>query len=54
MWIPGEGYSDQAGHAVITNGYGQGYADATDNLGWGSYNTGKGEHGHFVVFKLAS
>ena len=50
--------ADQAGHSVITNGYGQGSGDATDNLEWGAYTTsnntsGKGEHGHFVVYKLS-
>lgn len=58
IWTPGAGYDSQAGHIAITNGNGQGYSDATDNLGWGSYNnnktdSGKGEHGTFVVYKLS-
>ena len=57
IWEPEEG-SPEAGHIAITNGNGQGYADATDNLGWGVYSSnngdsGKGEHGHFKVFKLS-
>lgn len=55
---PGGDYASQAGHIAITNGNGQGYSDATDNLGWGAYNnakadSGKGEHGRFVVYKLS-
>lgn len=51
-------YERQAGHIVITNGYGQGFSDATDNLGWGIYSnnkseSGKGEHGTFKVYKLS-
>jgi len=60
IWEPEAGgdYASQAGHIAITNGNGQGYSDATDNLGWGSYNnskteSGKGEHGRFVVYKLS-
>ncbi len=61
IWVPGEdaAFEDQPGHIAITNGNGQGYADATDNLEWGSYNnakagdSGKGEHGTFVVYKLS-
>ena len=58
VYIPGEGYGDQAGHIAITNGNGQGYADATDNLQWSNYNnnkgdSGKGEHGKFLVYKLS-
>ena len=51
-------YGNQAGHIVITNGYGQGFSDSTDNLGWGIYSnnkaeSGKGEHGKFKVYKLS-
>ncbi len=60
IWEPesGSSYNDQAGHIAITNGNGQGYSDATDNLGWGTYSnnkaeSGKGEHGRFVVYKLS-
>ncbi len=60
IWEPESGstYDDQAGHIAITNGNGQGYSDATDNLGWGTYSnnkaeSGKGEHGRFVVYKLS-
>ena len=61
IWVPGDNasYDDQPGHIAITNGNGQGYADATDNLEWGSYNntktgdSGKGEHGTFIVYKLS-
>jgi hypothetical protein len=60
LWMPDSNseYADQAGHSAITNGYGQGSGDATDNLEWGAYTTsnntsGKGEHGHFVVYKLS-
>ncbi len=58
IWTPGEEHNDQAGHIAITNGNGQGYADATDNLQWGNYSnnkadSGKGEHGKFVVYKLS-
>lgn len=60
IWEPeaGSKYGNQAGHIAITNGYGQGYSDATDNLGWGTYTTGKadsgkGEHGRFTVYKLS-
>lgn len=61
IWEPESGgsHTDQAGHIAITNGNGQGYADATDNLGWGTYSnnksdSGKGEHGRFVVYKLSA
>ena len=58
VYIPGEDYGNQAGHIAITNGNGQGYADATDNLQWSNYNnnkddSGKGEHGKFLVYKLS-
>ena len=58
IWNPGDSHEDQAGHIAITNGNGQGYADATDNLQWGNYNnnkgdSGKGEHGTFVIYKLS-
>lgn len=59
IFIPEEGmYEEEAGHIVITNGYGQGLSDATDNLGWGIYSnnrteSGKGEHGTFKVYKLS-
>ena len=58
VFIPGEGYENQSGHAFITNGNGQGYSDEVDNLRWDDFvsagcGNGKGEHGHFVVFKLA-
>ena len=61
IWVPGDdaSFEDQPGHIAITNGNGQGYADATDNLEWGSYNnakvgdSGKGEHGTFIVYKLS-
>lgn len=51
-------FKSQAGHIAITNGYGQGYADATDNLAWAQYSnnnddSGKGEHGKFYVYKLS-
>lgn len=52
------GYADQAGHALVTNGYGQGNADMTDNLDWANFTrdnntSGKGEHGTFYVYKLS-
>ena len=58
IWTPGEGYENEEGHIAITNGNGQGYADATDNLQWANYHdnrsdSGKGEHGSFVVYKLS-
>ncbi len=57
VYIPGEGYDNQAGHAVITNGNGQGYADEVDNLRWddfksGGSGSGKGEHGTFRIFRV--
>ncbi len=57
VFIPGEGYENQAGHAVITNGNGQGYADEVDNLRWDDFKSagagsGKGEHGTFKIFRL--
>ncbi len=60
VWKPDPNgpYADKEGHIEITNGYGQGYADAPDNMGWADYTSsyggsGKGEHGTFVVYKLA-
>lgn len=58
IFVPGEGYDNQAGHIAITNGNGQGYSDSTDNLAWGRYTTsrsdsGKGEHSKFYVYKLS-
>ncbi len=58
VFIPGDGFEDQAGHAFITNGNGQGYADEVDNLNWDDYKSsdagnGKGEHGTFVIYKLS-
>ncbi len=59
VFIPEGGkYESEAGHIVITNGYGQGLSDTTDNLGWGIYSnhkaeSGKGEHGTFKVYKLS-
>ena len=48
--------SNEPGHISITNGNGQAYADETDNLDWGVFNSsknaGKGEHGTFRVFRL--
>lgn len=58
VFIPGDGYEDQAGHTFVTNGNGQGYADEVDNLSWDDYksngsDSGKGEHGKFVIYKLS-
>lgn len=60
IFVPGsdEKFSEEKGHAFITNGFGQGYADATDNLEWRRYSgtktgSGKGEHGKFYVYKLS-
>lgn len=57
VYIPGDGYENQHGHALITNGNGQGYADEVDNLRWDDFvsrgaGNGKGEHGTFKIFKL--
>ncbi len=57
VFIPGKGYEHQAGHAFITNGNGQGYADETDNLRWDDFKSrgigdGKGEHGTYRIFRL--
>lgn len=57
VFIPGAGYENQSGHALITNGNGQGYADEVDNLRWdnfvsGGAGNGKGEHGTFKIFRL--
>ena len=57
VFIPGEGFEDQAGHAFITNGNGQGYADEVDNLRWDDFKSsgagnGKGEHGTFKIYRL--
>ncbi len=57
VFIPGEGYENQAGHAFITNGNGQGYADEVDNLRWDDFKSqgagnGKGEHGTFKIYRL--
>jgi hypothetical protein len=60
IWVPGsdEKFTNQKGHISITNGNGQAYADETDNLDWGGYSgsagSGKGEHGHFRVFRLTN
>ncbi len=52
MYSPEEGkeFAKEAGHACITNGNGQSYADHTDRLHWEDFK--KGEHGSFHVFKL--
>ena len=57
VFIPGEGYENQAGHAFITNGNGQGYADEVDNLRWDDFKSagvsnGKGEHGFFRIYRV--
>ena len=56
VWIPDKNFSNEPGHISITNGNGQAYADETDNLDWGVFNSsknaGKGEHGTFRVFRL--
>lgn len=50
--------SDVVGHAAITSGNGQMYADEVDNSNWDNFvatkanQNGKGEHGYFRVFKL--
>lgn len=58
VFIPGAGYEAQAGHAFITNGNGQGYADEVDNLGWANFvsggsGNGKGEHGYVKFYRLS-
>ena len=55
---PNGDFKEQAGHIAITNGYGQGYADATDNLAWAQFSnnksdSGKGENGKFYIYKLS-
>ncbi len=57
VFIPGPGYEKQAGHAFITNGNGQGYADEVDNLRWDDFKSagagdGKGEHGTYKIYRL--
>jgi len=57
IYIPDENskFKNEAGHIAITNGNGQGYADAIDNLAWGDFDgvrKGKGETGTFVIYKL--
>lgn len=57
VFIPGPGYENQAGHAFITNGNGQGYADEVDNLRWDDFKSagagnGKGEHGTYKIYRL--
>ena len=59
VFIPGKGYEGQAGHAFITNGNGQGYADEVDNLGWANFisngqGNGKGEHGYVRYYRLSA
>lgn len=51
-------YSSLEGHIAITNGNGQGLADASDNMQWADYESnrggrGKGEHGTFFIYKLS-
>ncbi len=63
IWVPDDSVRNLngklfEGHIAITNGNGQGYADATDNLNWADFNSsisgdGKGEHGKFYVYKLS-
>ncbi len=55
---PDGDFKEHAGHIAITNGYGQGYSDATDNLAWAQYSnnqsdSGKGENGKFYIYKLS-
>jgi len=63
IWVPDPGFAEKEGHISITNGNGQAYSDETDNLDWGTYSgtdytgkdvSGKGEHGHFRVFRLTN
>ena len=50
--------TDVAGHAGITSGNGQIYADEVDNANWDNFvssnkeQNGKGEHGYVRVFRL--
>lgn len=52
LWIPDNNaaFSQEHGHACITNGNGQAYADHTDSQRWEYFR--KGEHGSFRVFRL--
>lgn len=57
VYEPGAGFENQAGHIVITNGNGQGYADEVDNLRWDDFvsngaGNGKGEHGTYKIYRL--
>ncbi len=62
VWVPDRSidsqFASREGHISITNGNGEAYSDETDNLNWGNYTkegdtgSGKGEHGHFRVFRL--
>lgn len=52
VYEPGAGFENQAGHIVITNGNGQGYADEVDNLRWDDFSNGKGEHGTYKIYRL--
>lgn len=59
VFIPGAGYEEQSGHAFISNGNGQGYADEVDNLGWANFvsggkGNGKGEHGYVKFYRIAA
>lgn len=59
VFIPGKGYNEQSGHAFITNGNGQGYADEVDNLSWANFisggkGNGKGEHGYVKYYRLSA
>lgn len=59
VFIPGKGYEEQSGHAFITNGNGQGYADEVDNLGWANFisggkGNGKGEHGYVKFYRISA
>ncbi len=59
VFIPGKGYNGQSGHAFITNGNGQGYADEVDNLNWANFvsdgdGNGKGEHGYVKYYRLSA
>lgn len=50
--------TDVPGHAAITSGNGQMYADETDNSNWDNFvatstnQDGKGEHGYVRIFRL--
>ena len=60
VWVPDRSidsqFASREGHISIGNG--EAYSDETDNLNWGNYTkegdtgSGKGEHGHFRVFRL--